>query len=75
MNYMYNPGAMLKIRQDNRFSKKLDKALNGLLERGQEIDINTVDTDILNELLSLSIAVRDNDKIIFNPTIFIFCED
>lgn len=75
MNYMYNPSAMLKIRQDNRFSKKLDKALSGLLERGQEIDINTVDTDILNELLSLSIAVRDNDKIIFNPMIFIFCED
>lgn len=69
---MYNPGAMLKIRQDNRFSKKLDKALNGLLEHGQEIDINTVDTDILDELLSLNIAVKDNDKIILNPEIFVF---
>lgn len=75
MNYMYNPGTMLKIRLDNRFSKKLDKALNELLEHGQEINTNAVDTNIIDELLSLNIVVRDSDKIIFNPEIFIFCED
>lgn len=72
MNYEYNPSMMLKIRTEHQISKELDKTLNELLKHGQEIDTNTVDTDILSELLSLNIAIRDNDKIVLNPEIFVF---
>lgn len=74
MTYKYNPAKMLELRitHGDLITKSLNSLINKLVKHGAEINQDDVRIDDIELLLASEIAIRDNDKIIFNPEIFVF---
>lgn len=74
MNYKYNPSFMLNIenKYNNLITEQLRKSIDELLEYGQEIDANLISCEEMNILIKTGIAVKIENKMIFNPSLFIF---
>lgn len=74
MTYKYNPAKMIELRttHGDLITKSLNSLINELVKHGAEINQDDVSVDDIELLLASEIAIRDNDKIIFNPEIFVF---